>query len=137
MLLSTRCLDYSSFSFLNAGSSTRGKGKLDTEELQPINYNKWPRLGRKKQGQMCGGNKMKSSLPYIFQTTNGDAEYVGSCGPHRQACTTTMSLFLWELCRTVSWTSPRGYWLGAEPLERHQRKSVSLPEAASEFIQHG
>lgn len=27
-----------------------------------------------------------------------------------------MSLFLWGLCRTVSWTSPRGNWLGAEPL---------------------
>lgn len=36
----------------------------------------------------------------------------------RQACTTTISLFLCELCLTVSCTSPRGYWLGAEPLQR-------------------
>lgn len=39
---------------------------------------------------------------------------------HRQACTTTMSLFLWALWRTVSWTSPRGNWPSAEPLWRRQ-----------------
>lgn len=29
-------------------------------------------------------------------------------GVHLQPWTTTMSLFLWELCLTVSWTSPSG-----------------------------
>lgn len=36
-----------------------------------------------------------------------------------QAWTTTMILFLWELCLTVSWTSPSGKWLGPEPLQTH------------------
>ena len=41
---------------------------------------------------------------------------------NRQACTTTMSLFLWGLCLTVSCTSPRGYWLGVEPLQKAKRE---------------
>lgn len=37
-----------------------------------------------------------------------------------QLWTATMSLFLWELCLIVSWISPRGKWLGPEPLWRQK-----------------
>lgn len=69
----------------------------------------------------------------------------GSDGPHRQACTTTMSLFRWALWRIVSWTSPKGNWLSAEPLggkkkrrRKHQSRSALLPDWAAEarWLQH-
>lgn len=68
------------------------------------------------------------------------------CPAHLQECTTTTSLFLCELCRTVSWICPRGDCPSVVPLGKQSRKlqlsselkrCASLVQEGTKFITHG